>query len=290
MEGFARISCTPAAGSAAGVRRGPWRLVRRTGRSGRRARRRRAEPRPVGWGIGGAETTGSNACGAGFGWARASKERGSRSATEPNRAKMIWPAQAMSASSSAERMRSPWPRGTSAAARGVAGAWGRAAAVRCQARRSARREFPAECWVTALVILVFQPEPEPPVHLNRPNDSGFDLAGRRERPRGVIRPLAGARGDRKDQSSKDVGRRASRECAGPNTGGGCNWVRADRKKRSMFPFDQAWSGVAGSRRRPRCGVHDARVLAAKRGARWSRCFSHNLRPCASSAPATGERG
>lgn len=53
VEGFARISCTPAAGSAAGVRRGPWRLVRRTGRSGRRARRRRAEPRPVGWGIGG---------------------------------------------------------------------------------------------------------------------------------------------------------------------------------------------------------------------------------------------
>jgi hypothetical protein len=180
--------------------------------------------------------------------------------------------------------------GAAAQSHGAAEAWGRAAAARCQAWRSARRGSPAECCVTTLVILGFQPEPEPPVHLNRPKNSGFDLAGRRARPRGGIRPLAGARGARKVQSSKGVGRRASRECAGPNTGGGCNWVRADRKKRSMFPFDQAWSGVAGSRRRPRCGAHDARVLAAKRRARWSRCFSHNLRPCASSAPATGERG
>ncbi len=40
---------------------------------------------------------------------------------------------------------------------------------------------------------------------NRPNDSDFDLPGSRERQRVVIRPLAGARGYRIVQSSKDVG-------------------------------------------------------------------------------------
>ena len=41
--------------------------------------------------------------------------------------------------------------------------------------------------------------------LNRPKDSDFDLPSSREGQRGVIRPLAGARGDRKVQSSQDVG-------------------------------------------------------------------------------------
>ena len=47
--------------------------------------------------------------------------------------------------------------------------------------------------------------PRPQSQINRPNDSDFDLPVSRERPRGVIRPLAGARGDRKVQSAKDVG-------------------------------------------------------------------------------------
>ena len=42
-------------------------------------------------------------------------------------------------------------------------------------------------------------------NINRPKDSDFDLLGSRERQRVVIRPLAGARGYRKVQSSKDVG-------------------------------------------------------------------------------------
>ena len=41
--------------------------------------------------------------------------------------------------------------------------------------------------------------------INRPNDSDIDLPGSRERQRVVIRPLAGARGYRIVQSSKDVG-------------------------------------------------------------------------------------
>ena len=43
------------------------------------------------------------------------------------------------------------------------------------------------------------------IRINRPKDSDFDLPGSRERQRVVIRPLAGARGYRKVQSSKDVG-------------------------------------------------------------------------------------
>ena len=50
-----------------------------------------------------------------------------------------------------------------------------------------------------------------PFDLNRPNDSYFDLPGSRERQRGVIRPLAAARGDQKVQSSKDLGLRPSHE-------------------------------------------------------------------------------
>ena len=42
-------------------------------------------------------------------------------------------------------------------------------------------------------------------YINRPKDSDFDLPGSREGQRVVIRPLAGARGYRKVQSSKDVG-------------------------------------------------------------------------------------
>jgi hypothetical protein len=42
-------------------------------------------------------------------------------------------------------------------------------------------------------------------YINRPKDSDFDLPGSRERQRAVIRPLAGARGYRKVQTSKDVG-------------------------------------------------------------------------------------
>ena len=42
-------------------------------------------------------------------------------------------------------------------------------------------------------------------YINRPKESDFDLPGSRERQRVVIRPLAGARGYRKVQSSKDVG-------------------------------------------------------------------------------------
>jgi hypothetical protein len=41
--------------------------------------------------------------------------------------------------------------------------------------------------------------------INRPKNSDFDLPSSREGQRGVIRPLAGARGYRKVQSSKDVG-------------------------------------------------------------------------------------
>ncbi len=41
--------------------------------------------------------------------------------------------------------------------------------------------------------------------INRPKESDFDLPGSRERQRVVIRSLAGARGYRKVQRSKDVG-------------------------------------------------------------------------------------
>jgi len=49
--------------------------------------------------------------------------------------------------------------------------------------------------------------PAPPCagYINRPNDADFDLPVSRERQRVVIRRLAGARGYRKVQGSKDVG-------------------------------------------------------------------------------------
>ncbi len=56
------------------------------------------------------------------------------------------------------------------------------------------------------------------VHINRPNDSDFDFPGRRERQRVVIRPLAGARGYRKVQGSKDVGIISRFTVVGPSDG------------------------------------------------------------------------
>ena len=50
-------------------------------------------------------------------------------------------------------------------------------------------------------------------NINRPKPSDFELPGSRERQRGVIRPLAGARGYRKVQSSKDVGIRWAMQIA-----------------------------------------------------------------------------
>ena len=48
--------------------------------------------------------------------------------------------------------------------------------------------------------------------LNRSKDSDGDLPGSRERQRVVIRPLAGARGYRKVQRSKDVGLSSRSHC------------------------------------------------------------------------------
>ena len=48
--------------------------------------------------------------------------------------------------------------------------------------------------------------------LNRSKDSDGDLPGSRERQRVVIRPLAGARGYRKVQRSKDVGLSSRSNC------------------------------------------------------------------------------
>jgi hypothetical protein len=51
--------------------------------------------------------------------------------------------------------------------------------------------------------------------INRPKVSDFDLPDSRERRPVVIRPLAGARGYRKVQSSKDVGMTSIRSSANP---------------------------------------------------------------------------
>jgi hypothetical protein len=49
--------------------------------------------------------------------------------------------------------------------------------------------------------------------LNRPKDSGLEWLGSRERQRGVIRPLAGARGYRNVPSAKDVGLGSRSHCS-----------------------------------------------------------------------------
>jgi len=74
-------------------------------------------------------------------------------------------------------------------------------------------------------------------HLNRPNDSDFNSPGSRESQRGVIRPPAGARGERKVQGSKDVGltlaARNRLAALGSRTTNGIGSVRSMRARRSL---------------------------------------------------------
>ena len=72
--------------------------------------------------------------------------------------------------------------------------------------------------------------------INRPKDSDFALPGGRERQRGIIRPLAGARGDRKVQSSKNVG-------MAPEIG----------------PVPSSWRSARGGRQRRQRVIHPIRA-------------------------------